>query len=165
MIDPYREACDLADGLLDETGALYNHLRDAIWAYRAATGRLPEEGQIRDYVRWCRGTGRYVSGHHGRVPPPRPREVWRAPGAALELVRRTRAETGGQGAWHLLDVHTGALAYQARSRARVLRWLEEHHTGGAWSISLPQRERAGVIRAWGEARDFARRKKIEKDAR
>lgn len=155
--DPYQEASDLADALLDETGAIFDHIRDAIWGYRAATGRLPEREQVLAYVRWCRGTGQWVSGHPGRMAPPTPREVWRSAAGELELVRRSRAEGGGSRRDHaLVRVGTGERAYGARSRRRCLRWIHENHPEGEWSITLPQREQARIVRAWGEARDWCR---------
>ena len=159
--DPYRDAEELADELLDETGSIYDHLRDAIWLYYCAHARLPERQAVIDYVRWCRAEGQWVSGHHGRVEPPRPRETHRHPEGELELavVRSNRqGDRRGRGKlWVARRVGTGEILGKARSRSKIRRWVEETRPGGEWTGTLAIGDRAPIVRAWGEARDWARR--------
>lgn len=158
MQDPYQAASDLADEMLDDTGSLHDHLRGAIWLYYAAHGRLPEPEQVSAYVSRCRRRGKWVSGHDGRVQPPQAVQVWMHSAGGLSLVRRTRVETGGQAEWTLLRTDSGERVYGARSRTRCVRWLAEVRPDGEWSVSLGQRDRVDVIRAWAEGRDLAQEK-------
>lgn len=152
--DPYAAAAALADELCDELGTIYDHLVLAIYAYRAASGDLPTPAQVREYVRRVRDRGEWVSGKGGRAAPIRPIERWQGDGFALELRQRPRGGQRRSQAWVVVPAgHRGPedLAHvlaSYRTRSRCVRWLDEHHPVGEWTISLPTNERARVLALW-----------------
>lgn len=151
--DPWLDADAQARRLAPTLHVSWEQVREAVYLRTVATGEPPSDDEVRVFVRRRLGEmtrDELLSGRYSRANPVRAVEEYRAPDGAVWRVDQRPREGSHRQTWMARDPRSDDVLCQARTRASVRRQVETAHPGGTWTYTLSQRDRADVLRLWGD---------------